>query len=259
MQYVFCDIVGVLHDNHAVFEGIIEKLASFKQCGIKVILLSNTPRRAFKVQQLLNSFGISNDLYFEIVSSGEVFYQTMKNTEAQYFFVGMEKDLDLMDGTQIQLETKNTEECNFAIISGFRNRGDDISSITETLKQMQSCNLKAYCINPDLHVVKKNGEIAMLCAGTIAKEYEKLGGVVEYFGKPYNNVYDYAWNLLGKPSKNQITAIGEAMNTDIKGAKKFGVKSILVNSGLHQNDLNFLNKFGFKPDVIIDNFSMLDL
>ena len=258
MNYIFCDIVGVLHDNHTVFEGVIKKLASFRKSGIKAILLSNTPRRAFKAKELLDSLGITRDLYSEIVTSGEVFFHKMKNIKKNAYFIGFKKDFDYMDGSSVQLQ-ENSQGCDFAIISGFRNRGDDISTVTEDLQKMKELNMKAYCINPDLHVVKQDGTIDILCAGTIAKEYETLGGVVEYFGKPYDNVYDYAWNLLGKPQKNQITAIGDAMNTDIKGAKNFGVKSILVNSGLHKNDPQNLNRFGFKPDIIIDNFSMLNL
>lgn len=60
--------------------------------------------------------------------------------------------------------------------------------------------------------------------------------------------------MINCPPKNQIIAIGDAMNTDIKGAKNFEIKNIFVNSGLHKNDSNFLQKFDFKPDILADRF-----
>jgi HAD superfamily hydrolase (TIGR01459 family) len=252
MTYIFCDIVGVLHDNHNIFNRVLEKLAYFKQNNIKVILLSNTPRRASKVAEVLKSFGITDDYYFKIVTSGEVFFHTMKNIKKNAYFIGFKKDFDYMDGSSVQLQ-KNSQGCDFAIISGFRNRGDDIHTVVNDLNQMKELSMKAYCINPDLHVVKQDGTIDILCAGSIAREYENIGGEVEYFGKPYNNIYQYAWNLIDNPPKDQIVAIGDSMNTDILGAYHFGIRSILVNSGIHKNNLD-TNLYTVQPDIIIQSF-----
>ena len=50
------------------------------------------------------------------------------------------------------------------------------------------------CTNPDL--VVDRGEEREFCAGTVAKIFEKLGGEVKYFGKPYPEVYEKAFNNL---------------------------------------------------------------
>ncbi len=258
MNYVFCDIVGVLHDNYTLFKGVTEKLKFFRENGIKVVLLSNAPRRAFKAQEVLNSFGITKDYYYDIVTSGEVFFQKMKNAKANAYFIGFKKDLDYMEGSSVKLQEGNMKECDFAIISGFRNRGDGISTVMEDLQKMKELNMRAYCINPDLHVVKQDGTIDILCGGTIGEAYKKIGGELEYFGKPYANIYEYAYNMIGSPLKSEIIAIGDAMQTDIMGANNFGIKSILVNSGLHKNNLD-LAKYTYKPNSIVKNFSEIDL
>ena len=49
-------------------------------------------------------------------------------------------------------------------------------------------NKKMICTNPDLIVDKGNRR--ELCAGSVAMVFEKMGGKVVYFGKPYPEVYN---------------------------------------------------------------------
>ena len=58
------------------------------------------------------------------------------------------------------------------------------------------------CANPEL-IVHKGGN-AEYGAGSIAKLYEKMGGNVKYFVKPYRNVYHYAFVCLSKNYKKNI-------------------------------------------------------
>ena len=44
------------------------------------------------------------------------------------------------------------------------------------------------CTNPDLIVDRGNKR--ELCAGSVAMVFEKMGGEVIYFGKPYPEVYN---------------------------------------------------------------------
>ena len=44
------------------------------------------------------------------------------------------------------------------------------------------------CTNPDLIVDR--GEKRELCAGSVALVFEKMGGEVIYFGKPFPEVYN---------------------------------------------------------------------
>ena len=44
------------------------------------------------------------------------------------------------------------------------------------------------CTNPDLIVDR--GNTREFCAGSVAMVFEKMGGEVVYFGKPYPEVYN---------------------------------------------------------------------
>ena len=77
----------------------------------------------------------------------------------------------------------------------------------------------------------------MICAGVLAAEYEKMGGKVFYYGKPFSSVYKMTYDFFGKPDKSKIIAIGDGMETDIKGASDFGIDSVLVTGGILCNKL----------------------
>ena len=106
------------------------------------------------------------------------------------------------------------------------------------------------CTNPDL--VVDRGEEREYCAGTIAKLFEKIGGQVEYFGKPYPKVYNQSTNTKNK----KILCIGDNLNTDIKGANLQNFKSLFISSGIHRSEMdkenpsNLFKKYNVTVDYI---------
>ena len=87
------------------------------------------------------------------------------------------------------------------------------------------------CTNPDLIVDR--GNVRELCAGSIAMIFEKMGGKVVYFGKPHPEVY----KLSIDNTYNKILAIGDNLNTDIKGANLLNYDSLLITSGIHRDEI----------------------
>tara|TARA_B100001142_G_C14077042_1_gene555892 strand:- start:195 stop:539 length:345 start_codon:yes stop_codon:yes gene_type:complete len=87
------------------------------------------------------------------------------------------------------------------------------------------------CTNPDLIVDR--GSKRELCAGSIAMVFEKMGGKVVYFGKPYPEVYNQSINNKNK----KILSIGDNLNTDIKGANLLNFDSLIISNGIHKNEI----------------------
>jgi len=84
-----------------------------------------------------------------------------------------------------------------------------------------------------------------------AKIFEDLGGEVEYFGKPYPNVYQQAADIKNK----KILCIGDNLNTDIKGANIQNFDSMLISSGIHKKEIDKnIEKVQFKYNVKIDYY-----
>ena len=243
-DYFILDIWGVLHDGHKAYPGVVEAISFLRQQNKKICLLSNAPRRSFKVVDILAKFGITNDLYDFILTSGEAtFFDLKKNQEdgfknfgKNYFYIGPKKDIDLLEGLDYQ-HVSEAIKADFAITTGFDGESSVLEEKLPQILEAKKYNLPMICVNPDLVVVRQNGN-EMICAGALAREYEKINGTVFYYGKPFSAVYKMAHQLFDFPQKNKILAIGDGIETDIKGAVDFGIDSVLVTGGILANQLN---------------------
>ena len=106
------------------------------------------------------------------------------------------------------------------------------------------------CTNPDL--VVHRGNVEELCAGSIAKVFESIGGKVIYYGKPYREIYEMCFNKGEK-----VLAIGDNLRTDIKGANNLNIDNLFIYSGVHRNEINIdkdISELLIKYDVKINYF-----
>ena len=94
--------------------------------------------------------------------------------------------------------------------------------------------LPMVCANPDLVVMV--GTRIVICAGTLARRYEQLGGTVRYHGKPHRGVYDRIMQEFAGIPRDRICAIGDTLRTDIAGAASVGIHSFLVTGGVHAEE-----------------------
>ncbi len=242
-DYFFLDVWGVIHDGNIAYPGVVDTMKLLRQKGKKVCFLSNAPRRAFKVAEVLKGYGITPDLYDFILTSGEATYTDLAKNQKnnfqdfgnKYFYIGPKKDIDLLQGLNYE-KVESAKLANFAVTTGFDH---DESRLEEKLPQAleaKKYNLPMICVNPDLIVVRQNGT-AMICAGALAAEYERIGGEVIYYGKPFSLVYKIAceifFNIENREiPKAKIIAVGDGLETDIKGANGFGIDNILVTGGI---------------------------
>src|SRR5262249_5972622 len=96
------------------------------------------------------------------------------------------------------------------------------------------------CANPDL--VVDVGALRLPCAGSIAAEYERLGGEVFWAGKPHPAAYATALRQAGElrgaaPARHRILAIGDALRTDMAAARGLGIDALLIAAGIHRQEL----------------------
>jgi HAD superfamily hydrolase (TIGR01459 family) len=251
-EYFVFDIWGVIHDGLELYPNVIEAVSFLRSKNKKICFLSNAPRRSTKVGEALERMGIGPDLYDFIITSGEAAYRDLEKNQnngfkefgKNYFYIGPEKDLDLLNGLNYNL-VSSAKEADFALATGF---DDDSSTIEDKLPQIKDAtahNLPLLCVNPDLIVVRQSGSEA-LCAGAIAQEYKKRSGKVIYYGKPFEAVYKIVCEIFNSDDNAKILAIGDSMGTDIKGAINFKIDCALVTSGILSNQLG--TKYGEVAD-----------
>lgn len=259
----FLDLWGVVHDGSQLYPNVRDTLVEIKKSGKKVIFLSNAPRRASRVATVLTNLGIEDRLYDHIVSSGEVGFHWLESGISpwgnRYYLISEEKDKDLLQNLDF-VQVHDLKDADLILNLGFRENTDSVDDYSSILDEAADLSLPMLCLNPDLEVIKISGG-RFPCAGAIAKEYEALGGKVEWFGKPHEMVYEYAHKLLGNIDKKQILAVGDSLETDIPGAKHFGVDSALITSGILKGYDNTEIKemcleLGLRPNYLLPKFGV---
>jgi HAD superfamily hydrolase (TIGR01459 family) len=237
---LICDVWGVIHDGHRAHPAAVEALIHFRKKHGPVVLLTNAPRRADSVAALCAGYGVPPDCYDAIVSSGEAARDALARESAAgtlpLYYIGPDKDLPVMEG--LDLDLTGIVEARLAMCTGLL---DDLTETPEDyagrLAAMRARNLTMICANPDL--VVHRGPKLCYCAGALAKEYEKLGGTVVYYGKPHRPIYDAALAAAGNVKKP--LAIGDGMFTDILGANRAGLDVLFIADGVHGEDVEPYN------------------
>lgn len=267
------DLWGVIHDGKVAYPGVHECLEQLKKSGKKIILLSNAPRRAETVSRVMDCMGIERNLYDAIITSGEAAHRALEKPNAaftpetkNYVYLGLEKDRRIIEDLGY-IEVSEAADASFALVSHSTFDNQPMDEIMPFMQDCYAAKLPMLCINPDMEVVRTTGE-RVACAGLIALQYERMGGKVIYFGKPHELVYAACFDLLPSILKNKILAIGDSPRTDIAGANKVGIDSVIVTGGiLHietgdAKDADYMKKVGaimaqaqVKADMVLERFN----
>ncbi|MCH2548178.1 MAG: TIGR01459 family HAD-type hydrolase [Alphaproteobacteria bacterium] len=261
------DLWGVIHDGTALYPGVKPCLESLRKQGKKIVFLSNAPRRAGKVEEKLNELGISAELYDHVLSSGEVAYNFLALPEnlalqQKYYYLGPEKDADLLHGLAY-VRCEDMADADFILAVDVEYHGQEVAELEPYLTEARRHNLPMVCVNPDIEVVKQDGT-HIWCAGAVAQHYEGMGGEVSYFGKPYPAVYETALTLLDSIKRDAILAVGDNIDTDIKGGNLNAIDTALVTGGILARDMPNPNPYelrelcerkGALPSFVIPGFT----
>jgi len=231
-EALIVDLWGVIHDGTALYPGVAETLAYLHEQGKPVVFLSNAPRVADKARVVLDKLGINRAHYLDVITSGQVAHDILAEDHewlgTRYYYLGPSKDEDILSTLPAYTRAKGVDDADFVLNTGYEYDFQPHEEVLPTLHKLLAANLPLLCVNPDHEVVKIDGT-QMLCAGTLADEYAELGGQVEYIGKPFEDVYERAFNLLGT---DKVLAVGDNPLTDLIGATESDIDSLLITGGI---------------------------
>ena len=230
----YIDLWGVIHNGINPHKNAILALEEITKAKKNYVLLTNAPRPNKTVKSFLEKMGINKEIREKVYSSGEAALSYLKKNllNKKFYHVGPLRDFDLFLDFK-KKKTKNIKESYYLLCTGlFEAQSEDLNYYKELLKE--HIDKKMICTNPDLIVDRGNKR--ELCAGSVAMVFEKMGGEVVYFGKPHSEVYNISIDNLNK----RTLAIGDNLNTDIKGANLLNYDSLLISNGIHK--LEILNK-----------------
>lgn len=231
----FCDIWGVAHNGVAPFYPAIEALTLHRRNGGTVILVSNSPRTCAGVEQQLMDIGVDPVSYDATVTSGDVTRTlVLGHGGGKVFHLGPGRDQSIFAG--LAVTRTSLAEAHVVLCTGlFDDVNDKLAEYDDLLAQMKSRHLVMICANPD-KIVRK-GDRILYCAGSLAAAYSAIDGEVLMAGKPYQPIYDLALAQASERrgsavSRDQVLAIGDGPETDIRGAASYGIDVVLIADGV---------------------------
>ena len=250
----YIDLWGVIHNGIKLHDQAIIVLKELSKANKNFVLLTNAPRPIKVVTTQLERMGMEKILRDHVFTSGQAALIYLKQFyKTKYFFhIGQPKDYDLFEDFK-NYKLDEIDKADYILCTGlFQEHFEGLNYYKNLLEKY--LNKKMICTNPDLIVDK--GDKRELCAGSVAMVFEKMGGEVVYFGKPYPEVYNQSIDNNNK----KILSIGDNLNTDIKGANLLNYDSLLILNGVHKNEIkdSGIEKVSKQYETIV-NFIQSDL
>jgi len=258
---LFVDLWGCVHNGVHALPEAVAALQAYRATGGVVVLVTNSPKPRAGVAIQLKTFGVPDDAWDTIATSGDSARSAMYRGAVgqNVYFMGEEgRDAAFFEPIHIIENPVNIRRVPLQDAEGIVCCGPfdpmahpDVNRPDFLFAKQKG--LKLLCANPD--IVVDRGETREWCAGALARLYSEMGGESLYFGKPHPPIYDLARRRLGEIGKftpdTAILAIGDGIQTDIKGAIGEDIDSLFISGGLaasetktsHQPDPAALNAY----------------
>ncbi|XP_047330851.1 uncharacterized protein LOC124934371 [Impatiens glandulifera] len=248
----FLDQFGVLHDGKQPYPDAISTLERLATTGAKMIIISNSSRRASVTMEKMKSLGFDTSLFVGAITSGELTHQYLQRRNDSWFaslgrscihMTWSDRGAISLEGLGLDV-VENVEDAEFILAHGTEALG--LSSggslplkLEELEKILEKCAAKGgipmVVANPDFVTVEARALRVM--PGTLAAKYESLGGEVKWMGKPDKRIYDSAMEMAGIDNASDCIAVGDSLHHDIKGAMASGIESVFISGGIHADEL----------------------
>ncbi len=257
---LFVDLWGCVHNGVHALPEAVAALQAYRAKGGKVVLVTNSPRPRAGVTKQLVHFGVPDDAWDTIATSGDSARAAMFRgvVGSRVYFIGQPGEEKFFEPIgvikePIDVEMVPLEQAEGIVCTGPRDPMADPDTMRPEFLMAKQLGLKLLCANPD--IVVDRGEVREWCAGALAQLYTEMGGESLYFGKPHPPIYDLARRRLFELGvdvpDSGILAIGDGVLTDIAGAMGEDIDSLFISGGLaaeetkttHQPDADALNAY----------------
>lgn len=241
------DQFGVLHDGRRAYPHALEATRRLAEAGKRLIVLSNSGRRAAETLAKLEQLGFCGAWFSGAVTSGETTHAALMARCDPLFarlgrrclhFDWAERGAVGLDPALGLVAVQRVEEAEFLLAHGVETcsgQAVSLQGVKELLEQAARQALPLIIANPDVVTVDTTALVPM--PGQLGLWYSAMAGAGEVvlMGKPSQCIYDAAL-AMGHPGRT--LAVGDSLAHDIMGALGAGVDSLFISSGIHAGDLS---------------------
>lgn len=264
------DLWGVVHDGEVLGEGVRDAIVELAARGARICFLSNTSRLGSDVAAELVTMGIPRETFLDVVSSGDVTREALVSRDEAVFarcpasprvlHVGNLAYVPWLHETGLEIVLE-AERAELVIATGSSSGEGALAEVRARLAPLAPRGVPLVCTNPDRLIPSRRG--LGIGPGAIAHAYAELGGATFLFGKPHPPIYRAALARLGC-APDRVVAIGDMLETDIAGARRASIASVLVTTGVHRGVLGesptdaaldaLFAAEGVAPDAVLARF-----
>lgn len=232
----FVDMYGVIWDGTDLYPGVKEVFAALRALGKKIIILSNATTVGPHFVDKIERKGFLKGVHFDdFVTSGDVLASKLKKgyfekltgkKKYTFYIIGRNNPLLFFDVFEHQIY--DLTKADLIYIGSLTVNGVVPLNLDRFMPDLQvALDLQkiAVCANPDLFAFR--GDVKHYTGGAAAEWYENHGGSIHMIGKPYPEIYQYAIKKT-KSEAGRCVMVGDALRTDILGANRAGIKSVLI-------------------------------
>jgi len=238
---LFVDLWGCVHNGVTAYPEACAALQAYRQTGGKVVLVTNSPRPWRSVATQIKEFGVPDDAYDAIATSGDsarlAMYLGVVGQKVHHIGDMFKDDfmqpMDIIMEEALEITEVPLKDAEGIVCSGPEDPLADPEEYRGTFLYAKQKGMRLLCANPD--IVVDRGEIREWCAGALAALYTEMGGESLYFGKPHPPIYDLARRRLSRLAEVEdarILCIGDGIGTDVMGGIGEGLDVLFITGGL---------------------------
>jgi HAD superfamily hydrolase (TIGR01459 family) len=235
------DQFGVLHDGVQPYPGAADALRELRAHGKRVIVLSNSGKRAAANARRLARFGVTPAHYDALITSGELLFQMLRQRDrAPFSTLGRRvwlgdpaEDAPTLQGLDL-LMVDQAPDADFLLLASLPDVAGAAEALWPTLAAALPRGLPLICANPDLQRLTARG--LEPAPGSLAQRYAEAGGAVLWLGKPHPLIYTVCREALGRWGSRHFLAVGDSLAHDVAGGARAGYDTCFIAGGLHGQD-----------------------
>jgi HAD superfamily hydrolase (TIGR01450 family) len=241
-EVIFFDAFGVLKNYKGLLPGI-EKTFSYIESQNKeyYIVTNDASRSPMQLAESYHRLGLEAITSDRIISSGMLAkeYLDLKVHDGIVAYLGTENSAHYIDSTGLytlpisDINDTNIEKVNALVFlddEGFEWERD----LNKVVNLLRKRTIPAIVANTDYAYPVNKREIAIAVGGIASMIENIVGREFIRFGKPDSQMFMFAYDLIReyRPiTKKDVVMVGDTLYTDILGANKFGMDTVLVFSG----------------------------
>jgi HAD superfamily hydrolase (TIGR01458 family) len=241
------DLDGTVYSQGKAYPGAADAIQGLKDRGIPYRFITNTTmRNRWQLVERLWGMGIATDLeHMFIAPQAAAEYCLKQGYQRVWLVVANEAIAEEFE--HVRLVDQGAD----AIVLGDLGAQFNHEILNQIFQEIMEGAQLIAMQKGRYWLTKEYGLTLDLGAYVAALEYA-TGREAVLVGKPSRDFFDLAVESLGM-ERERIAVVGDSLENDVAGAKRAGIKSILVKTGVFQEEE--LAQTEFHPEVIIPSLA----